>query len=79
MNPLLLSHCLLLLPLCEVCFLIGSLFSNVVLMFFLVNSHLPEEERAGCLTLIVFLLLCGCLCSVSIPRNMSSMLTWCIS
>ena len=27
------------------------------------------EVRAGCFTLIVFLLLCGCLCSVSLPHG----------
>ena len=28
-----------------------------------------EEERAGCFTLIVIYLSCGCLCSVSLPRG----------
>ena len=29
--------------------------------------HLAEEDRAGCFTLNMFLLLCGCKCSVSFP------------
>ena len=32
-------------------------------------NHLAEEERAGCFILIVFLLSCGCLRSVSLPRG----------
>ena len=31
--------------------------------------HLIEEKRAGYFTLIVFLMTCGCLCSVSFPNG----------
>ena len=37
--------------------------------------HLPEEERAGYFTLLVFLLSCGCLCSVSLPCGA---VIWCV-
>ena len=36
---------------------------------FRVYKHLPEVEGTGCLPLIVFLLLSGCMCSVSLPRG----------
>ena len=32
-------------------------------------TEIKRYDRAGCLTLIVFLLLCGCLCSVSLSRG----------
>ena len=38
-------------------------------MSFLVLKLLSEEKSAVCFTLIVFLLLCGCYCSVSFPRD----------
>ena len=40
-------------------------------MFFssLILHSLAEEERAGCFSLIVFLLVCGCLCSVSLQHG----------
>ena len=56
---LLLIHCLLLLSLC-----VGLLCLVLVLVFFLAG-----EERAGCLTLIVFLLPCGSWFSVSLSRG----------
>ena len=31
--------------------------------------HLDVEERAGCLTLIVFLMSCDCKCSVALPSG----------
>ena len=31
-------------------------------------NHLADEERAGYLTCIVFLMSCGCLCSLTISR-----------
>ena len=58
---LLLVHYLLLLPFC-----MGALCFVMYFFFY----HLADEERAGCFTLIVFLLWCGCLClfSVSLPN-----------
>ena len=57
---LLLIHCLLLLPLfvgiCVWSLLCISVLS-VISKFF---NHFAEEERDGCFTLIVFLLLCDC-------------------
>ena len=32
-------------------------------------NHLAEEERNGCFAFIVFLLSCGCLCAVTLPRG----------
>ena len=32
-------------------------------------NQLPKEKTVGCLTLIVFLLSCGYLCCVSLPRG----------
>ena len=43
-------------------------------------GNLAEEERACCVTLIVFLMPCGCLCSVFLPRGASgwpSLFIWC--
>ena len=56
---LLLIHCLLLFPLS-----VGVLYLALVLLCssqcpFQFCNHLAEEERAGCFTLIVFLLSCG--------------------
>ena len=54
----------------DVC--VWSLFCYAVLNFlssFAVTMYLIGEVRAGCFTLIVFLLLCGCLCSVSLPHG----------
>ena len=31
--------------------------------------HLAGEERAGCFAYVVFLLSCGCWCSVSLPHS----------
>ena len=39
------------------------------LVSFLFCNHLPEEERPGCFTLIVFLLSYDCLSSVSFPHG----------
>ena len=36
---------------------------------FLILNHLAEEERAGCFTLIVLLLLCGRYCYISFPQD----------
>ena len=35
-------------------------------MSFLVLSNLADEERACCVTLIVFLMFCDCKCSVTL-------------
>ena len=32
-------------------------------------NHLDGKERAGCFTLIVFLMSCDCKCSVALPRG----------
>ena len=56
--------CLLMLPWCvESEGLVLGLLSSF--SFF----HLVEEERAGCFAIIVFLLPCGCLCSVPLPHG----------
>ena len=39
------------------------------LVSFLVFNHLDEEERVGCIALIVFLVLCCCYCSVALPHG----------
>ena len=49
-------------------FVLGSCLVMQCLVFFLVCNHLAGEGRAGCFTLIVFLLPCGCWCSVSLPH-----------
>ena len=36
------------------------MFGPCFVIQYLVCNHLAEEERAGCFTLIVFLLSCGC-------------------
>ena len=46
---------------------VGSLFCGVVLVSFPIL--LAEEKRAGGFTFTVFLLLSGCLCSVSLPHG----------
>ena len=51
-----------------------GLFKTVLQVLFkpvrtLFCNHLDEEERAGCFTLIVFLMSCDCLCSVAFPRR----------
>ena len=43
-----------------------SLFCGVILCPFKFSNHLTEEDRAGCYTLIM---LCGVLCSVSLPHG----------
>ena len=44
-------------------FLCWSLICNAVIRIFSIFfNHLFDEERAGCLTLIVFLLFCDCQC-----------------
>ena len=46
------------------------LFCNAVLGFlFEFCNHLAEEKRTGCFTLDVFLLSCGCYCSVPLPHG----------
>ena len=59
------NHCLLLLPL-----LVGALCLVLVLLYMYIESSfaiiLMGEERAGCLTLIVFLMSCDCWAIVSI-------------
>ena len=37
--------------------------------FYYFWNHLAEEERAGCFTIIVLLLSCGCYISMSLPRT----------
>ena len=51
---LLLIHCLLLLPLFVV-ICVGPWLIMQYLVLFLICNHLAGEERAGCFTLIVFL------------------------
>ena len=41
-------------------FVLSHYFVMQCLLFFLVFNHLAEEERTGCVILIVFLLTCGC-------------------
>ena len=49
---------------------VGHLFCGIVL-----NEFSSSAERAGCFTLIVFLLSCGCQCFVSLPR---CAIGWCV-
>ena len=42
-------------------FVLYSGFEIRLYVFFLICLHFAEEKRAGCLTLIVFFLLCFCL------------------
>ena len=59
---------MLFLPFC-VGFYGWSLFCNVMLsVIFLFCNHRAEEERTGCITLVVLLLSSGYLCTVSLPR-----------
>ena len=44
-------------------------FFYPTLTFMIDSYYLAEAERAGCFALIVFLLLCGCQFSVSLPRS----------
>ena len=59
---LLLSHCLLLLPLFVGFYCVRSFFlmKYFVSLLFLQLSILAEEERTGCVSLIFSLLTCGC-------------------
>ena len=50
-------------------FVIGPCFVMQYLLSFLFCNYLAEEERAGCFTLIAFLLPCGCYCSLSLPHS----------
>ena len=63
---LLLIHVILLLPLFV--FLCFGLFCCAILNVLLVLNHLTWKVRAVCCILIAFLMLCGCSCSVSLPR-----------
>ena len=48
----------------------GSCFVMLLFIIYLqLYNHLNEEERTDYFTLVVFLLLCGCLCLVSLPRS----------
>ena len=46
-------------------------FGMHYLVFFLVLHHLDKEERAGCFTLIFFLISysCDCWCFLTLPRG----------
>ena len=44
----------------------GFICQHFSVFFF---KHLDEEERAGCLTLFVFLKSCEVLCSVALPHG----------
>ena len=44
---------------------VWSLFCYSVL--YVLVFHLDGEERAGCFTLIVFLMSCDCQCSMTLP------------
>ena len=63
-----LIHCLLLHPLYVGFLLVLVLLYSAQCPPWLCN-HLDEEERAGCITLIVFLMSCDCKCSVALPRG----------
>ena len=63
---LLLFHCVCCCSHCLWKFSVWSLSGDVVLEY---CNILDEEERAGCSNLIVLLLSCGCLCSVSLPSG----------
>ena len=65
---LLLICCLLLLPLFTGS-VFGTCFVNQYVVPFWFYNHLDGEERAGCFTLIVFLMSCVCLCSVALPHG----------
>ena len=56
-----LTYCLLLLPLCVLCWILVCNFLDL--------QRLAEEERDSCFTLSVFLQSLDCLCSVSLPRG----------
>ena len=46
------------------------MFDPCFLMQYVLNvRYLAGEERAGCFTLIVSLMSCGCLCSLSLPHG----------
>ena len=55
-------------------FVFGPQFVMQYSVPFLDCNHLTEEERAGCFTVIVFLLPCGCTCYMSLPRG--TMRSW---
>ena len=47
----------------------GFCFVIQYFMFFNFCNHLDGEERAGCFTLIVFLMSCDCKCSAALPHG----------
>ena len=47
----------------------GPCFVMQYFLFFLVLHHFAWEGRAGCFTVIVFLVACGSYCSVSFPHS----------
>ena len=59
-------YCLLLLPL-----FVRSVFGTCFVTKFHLSfcNHLVAGERAGCFTLIVFLMTCFCKCYVSLPLS----------
>ena len=49
---------------------VGALCLVFVLLYsFEFYNHPGKEERAGCFTLIVFLMSCDCLCSLTLPHG----------
>ena len=66
---LLLIHCVMFLPL-----FVGVLCLVIVLLcitwcLFCFCNHINEEERAGCFTLIIFLVSCDCYCFVALSHG----------
>ena len=65
------NHCLLLLSLFVgvSCFVLALLFSTLSPFYFCNHLDGEERERAGCFTLIVFLMSYDYYCSVAIPHS----------